>query len=84
MSFWPFGQTPSHSDIDKILDEYLTVLHRLEKDIVIPSVFRTEASLEGKRTREDKNSRSAFGIDDSKRKRRKEEDEDEEEEEEEH
>lgn len=82
MSFWPFGQTPSHSDIDKILDEYLTVLHRLEKDIVIPSVFRTEASLEGKRTREDKNSRSAFGIDDSKRKRRKEEDEDEEEEEE--
>lgn len=53
MSFWPFGQTSSHSDIDKILEQYLSVLHRLEKeDVQIPSVFKV--SLEGKRVREDK------------------------------
>ncbi|KAL3231433.1 Uncharacterized protein RNJ44_00468 [Nakaseomyces bracarensis] len=58
MSFWPFGQTSPHSDIDKILEQYLAVLHRLEReDVQIPSVFK--ASLEGKRVREDKRKSSA-------------------------
>lgn len=31
MSFWPFGQSISSSNINKILEEYFSVLHSLEK-----------------------------------------------------
>ncbi|CAI4039320.1 hypothetical protein SMKI_07G3040 [Saccharomyces mikatae IFO 1815] len=36
MSFWPFGQNLTHSNINKILDEYFHVLHELER--INPSV----------------------------------------------
>ncbi|EDO15372.1 hypothetical protein Kpol_460p7 [Vanderwaltozyma polyspora DSM 70294] len=32
MSFWPFGQNLSHSNINKILEEYIQVLHRDDND----------------------------------------------------
>ncbi|GAV54639.1 hypothetical protein ZYGR_0AN01070 [Zygosaccharomyces rouxii] len=39
MSFWPFGQSISSSNINKILEEYFSVLHSLEK--TNPNVARS-------------------------------------------
>lgn len=39
MSFWPFGQSISSSNINKILEEYFSVLHSLEKSN--PNVAKT-------------------------------------------
>lgn len=39
MSFWPFGQNISNSNINKILEEYFSILHKLEE--INPNVAKS-------------------------------------------